>query len=436
MYGYGGDFGEFPHDGNFCMDGLVYPDRTPHTGLFELKNAARPAHITFENDKFYIENKLDFSNLKDMLYVKWSIKQNGKTLFNGTINDIDVTPHQNSVLNFTLPNVSGDRLYIMFELMSLKSTKLIEANYLLGFDQFDLSTQKFENIINTNGDKILLEENHNNIIFKGNNFNYSFNKTAGSFDYIEFDGKIITDKAIEYSVYRAPTDNDIHVNKIWIEEGFNRTMPYTYDITLNEIPNGVEIICPLSIQAVLLANIAEVNSIWTLYNSGAINVKLDVKVRNSVSYLPRFGISMLVDNSYDTCNFFGSGPQESYIDKHVGSYKDSFSMSVEEMHEDYIFPQENGSHYDTEYVTLNTPNHNLQINSNTNFSFSVSPFTVKELTTKLHNHELVKSDYTVLCVDYKMSGVGSNSCGPELPERYQLKEKEFTFEFNIIPNKR
>ncbi|WMJ23132.1 glycoside hydrolase family 2 TIM barrel-domain containing protein [Paludicola sp. MB14-C6] len=434
MYHYGGDFGEFPHDGNFCMDGLVYPDRKPHTGLLELKNAARPAHIHYKNGKFQIENKLDFTNLNDILYLQWTIKQNGNVIQSGEIRALDVNPHETTELPIELQQLSGGRVYIKFDMISINETPLVEAGSVLGFEQFDLSTEEYQQDLPTIGGKLFVDDGKTHITIKGESFTYRFNKDAGSIDYIDLLGNIILNKSIEFNLYRAPTDNDMYSKKAWIEDGFNRTNPYTYDITVSEVENGIAIHCPLSIQAVYLANLCEIESVWTVYNSGAINVTLDVKARDNMSYLPRFGLQLMLDESLSNCSFFGYGPHECYVDKHTSTYKDMFQSAVPNMHEDYIFPQENGSHYDSEYVCLTSDKAKVEINScNNHFSFNVSPYTIEELANKTHNYLLEKSGYTVLNIDYKMSGVGSNSCGPELEPEYRLSEKKFKFEVNIIP---
>lgn len=142
MYAYGGDFGEFPHDGNFCMDGLVYPNRRPHVGLMELKNVARPGRITREPAGFYLTNTLDFTNLQDFVDVFWEIKQNGARVAAGRVETPSVAPHEKAKLDFTLPSLEGERIYLRFELRLKNANILLPAGYLVGFDQFALSTVK------------------------------------------------------------------------------------------------------------------------------------------------------------------------------------------------------------------------------------------------------------------------------------------------------
>lgn len=432
-YLYGGDFGEFPHDGNFCMDGLVYPDRRPHTGLLELKNAARPAHITYENGAFFIENMLNFKDLADELYLAYTVKQNGEEIDSGNIYLESVMPGEKKEMQFKPIKVFDSRVYIKFEMRKLESSNILESGHVLGFEQFDLSTEEYCHSVETDGKFIALEEDNKHIFVSGYNFIYEFNKISGTFDYLEFEGEVITDKAIDYNVYRAPIDNDMYIKSKWIDGGYNRAKVYTYKIEAEKFDDRVEISCPLSLNAVLLENFAEIDSVWTVYRSGAIEYTSSVFIKDEACYLPRYGLRIMLNENLDSCEYFGYGPHESYIDKHESCYKDRFSAKVEDMHEDYIMPQENGSHFDTEELEISSEILSLGINSKEHFSFNLSPYTREELEQKKHNFELQKSGYSVLSMDYKMSGVGSNSCGPELPEKYRLNEKSFKFNFTIEP---
>jgi beta-galactosidase len=168
---------------------------------------------------------------------------------------------------------------------------------------------------------------------------------------------------------------------------------------------------------------------WKIYGDGCINVNVQCKTGNHLPFLPRFGLRMNVDSLYNKVEYYGYGPHESYVDKRESSYPAVFTSTVEAMHEDYIKPQENGSHCGCGYMTLSDGKSNIHVSGN-DFSFNVSEYTQEELTAKAHNHELEKCGDTVLCIDFRQSGIGSNSCGPELPEALQVKG-EFNGEFSI-----
>ena len=131
--------------------------------------------------------------------------------------------------------------------------------------------------------------------------------------------------------------------------------------------------------------------------------------------------------------YCGIGPVESYIDKHWAGYHGVFYTDVKSMHEDYIRPQENGSHYDCDYVKLANDRISLNVAGEKTFSFNASVYTQEELAGKAHNYQLEEAPYTILCIDYRQSGIGSNSCGPELLPKYQLNDNQFCFAVRLRP---
>lgn len=427
-YGYGGDFGEFPHDSNFCMDGLVYPDRTPHTGLKELKEAARPAMISRKDGKYYITNRLNFTNLKDYMTINYRLLLQGERVYVGTLGEIDCPPGATVELPFAC-DMNEARLFVHFDFVTKNATPLVPAGHLCGFEHFELSTRRFVETYDKEGKLPTVSEDGKTLTLNGSNYLYRYNKRTGTFDYIEKDGIVVTERPMEWNTFRAPTDNDRNVVNQWRASGYDRCFPYTYSTEVTLEKDAVVIKTELALQAIYLSNIARVSVVWTVYGSGAIQVNYHVSREPKMIFLPRFGLRMFVNKDYDACKFFGYGPTESYRDKNLGTFKCSFTQPVAQMHEDYIKPQENSSHYDCEYVILRHSDgrHQMKVTAD-RFDLNVSQYTQEELATKAHNYELVPSNYTVLCVDYKNSGIGSNSCGPELLPQYRLNDAEFDFE--------
>lgn len=188
----------------------------------------------------------------------------------------------------------------------------------------------------------------------------------------------------------------------------------------------------LSLSAVSLQKVLDVDVIWEISNTGAIQVKMNVKKDMEFPQLPRFGIRLFLKEEYEKVRFYGLGPHESYIDKCRSCSHGLFEASVQELHEDYLRPQENGSHTDCDYVQILKGEKIFTAAAPKAFSFNVSYFTQEELTRKTHNFQLEKSGNTVVCLDYAQNGIGSNSCGPELRKEYQLDEEEFTFEIKLL----
>ena len=161
---------------------------------------------------------------------------------------------------------------------------------------------------------------------------------------------------------------------------------------------------------------------------------MSVKRDPEFPMLPRFGLRMFLPKEMDRVVYYGMGPQESYVDKHRACMHGKYTCTVAQMQEDYIRPQENGSHYDCDYVVVRGDEKEFAVIGDKTISFNASIYTQEELTTKAHNYELVPCDSTVLCIDYMQNGIGSHSCGyAQLLEKYRLDAEEFTFAVDLLP---
>ena len=404
-YLYGGDFGEFPHDGNFCMDGLVYPDRTPHTGLLEYKQAIKPFKVTAYSNIFIVENRYDFSELSDML----TFEVNGQEM------KIDVPPRGKK--SFARPE--GDTLMVRAFLKN--DTPWAEKGYEVGFEQIVIndSVPKLKAV--TADGEIDVKEEARTITITGNDFEYIFDKALGNFVKLND----VISKPVEWNVWRAPTDNDRNIAPKWRNAGYDRETVYVYDVKCETAENKAVIECHSALLPIYLQKTADICAEWTICADGTIDLKANVKVTDILPTLPRFGLRFFTKG--ENVKYYGYGPYESYSDKHLASYLGEFETTVSDMHEDYIKPQENGSHFGTRHVETDT----LRVSSDAPFSFNASHYTQEELTNKAHNFELQKSDDTILCIDYKQNGIGQNSCGPLPLKEYRFDEKEFEWRIRI-----
>ena len=179
----------------------------------------------------------------------------------------------------------------------------------------------------------------------------------------------------------------------------------------------------------------DIETVWTVDADGVITVDMDVKRNPEFPALPRFGLRLFLPKAMENVSYCGIGPNESYSDKRRSSYYGSFDTTVDALHEDYIRPQENGSHAGCDVVTLTGGNTKFTAVSAVPFSFNASRYTQEELTEKAHNYELEDCGSTVLCLDYALNGIGSNSCGPVLLDKYALNDDEFKFSLKLIPEK-
>ena len=229
-------------------------------------------------------------------------------------------------------------------------------------------------------------------------------------------------------------DNDCAIRNEWKAAQYCHTIARAYNTKTDVLNDRVIISTELSLSAVFIQRILDIKACWTIYADGCMDINLEVIKNKEFPYLPRFGLRMFLPEDMDKVTYCGIGPVESYIDKKWAGYHGVFSSDARDMHEDYLRPQENGSHYDCDYVTLSDGTFGLAAVSETPFSFQASRYTQEELERAAHNYELKKSDSIVLCIDYAQNGIGSNSCGPEVMDIYKFDDESFGFRFRLVPS--
>ncbi len=446
MYLYGGDHGEIIHDGNFCMDGLVYPDRRPHTGLLEYKNVHRPARIVNydqETGELILHNYMDFVDLKDYLYLTYQLTCDGQIIMTGQIDNLEsILPHEEGTCNIKLQIPESGKCYLILTYHLKADSALLEKGYELGFDEISICNPdgKNQTAAAFMGDKKIedkcrleVKEDDRFLIIKGRSFEYIYNKLTGMFQQFSIEGHPLFDKPMDMNIWRAPTDNDKEIKKEWYRAHYNHTVTRAYESTYEIQDTGIAIHSIMSVSALTVQRILDIHAVWKINLSGEIMCNMSIRRDTEFPELPRLGIRFFLDESMNQVTYYGMGPNESYIDKHRSACHGIFSGKVESLHEDYLHPQENGSHYDCDYMLIENDSIRLTAVSNKAFSFNASPYTQEELTEKKHNFELVKSGSTVLCLDYGQAGIGSNSCGGGLLNKYKLSAEEFLFEIKLIP---
>ncbi|MGX8706298.1 MAG: glycoside hydrolase family 2 TIM barrel-domain containing protein, partial [bacterium] len=431
-YFYGGDFGEFPHDGNFCMDGLVYPDRRPHTGLLELKNVNRPARVTevdLREGVFRVQNYLDFTVLNETIRMRYIVRAEGRDLFTGTVPDdqLAIPPHGKREIKIDLPANLPKLFAVYFEQTQKYDKPLTPAGHIVGCDQ--IGRQKYTMPEMPEGDlEIEVWEDNRGIILRGQNFRYLFNKQSACFDLMNFDQLHVVRQPMHFNIWRAPTDNDRNIKALWKQYGYDCATTRVYGVRRETIEGvGIRITADFALVAPGLPKIAVGNADWTVHMNGRIDAKIDVRRRDNAPPLPRFGVRMMLSRAMDSLSYFGFGPYESYVDKHRASVKHMYTSTVEAQHEDYIRPQENGSHWNCDYLKVSGPLGGFEVFGD-EFCFNLSRYAQEELERKAHSFELEKAPGALLCIDYGQNGIGSNSCGPALNPAYAMPD-QFCFKF-------
>jgi beta-galactosidase len=443
IYYYGGDHGEDIHDGNFCMDGLVYPDRRPHTGLLEYKNIYRPIRAAYDQKKneVTLSSYLDFTNTADIIRIVYEVNCDGNIVDEGCIGTVSVDPHRSATLKLPVYIPDKGRTYLKLYYYSTKDTALIPKGHLYGFDEIllenaDGRNQLVANVLSNSVEagEIGIEESDAYIVLKGSRFNYCLDKRTGLFAKLEYAGKELITRPMEVNIWRAPTDNDMQIKREWYRARYDKTSVRAYSASAERKEAAVSIHCNMSMASDSVQRILNMDSIWTVFENGDIELSMKVEKCPEFPVLPRFGLRLFLDKSMDQTEYYGMGPTECYCDKHRAASHGLYRSSVEKLHEDYVRPQENGSHYDCSYVIVKSKDLSFGAFSETAFSFNASVYTQEELTAKKHNFELVPSGNTVLCLDYAQNGMGSNSCGPELLEKYRFDAKEFEFGIRLVPH--
>ena len=443
MYYYGGDHGEIVHDGNFCTDGLVYPDRKPHTGLLEYKNVYRPARVVSydeKNGKLVLHNYMDFDNLQDFISAKYEVTCDGLTCDSGKIDVPDVKPHSDGEMDLKVKIPAKGKVFLKVTYLLKKEMKLIPNGYVLGFDEVKMSNDDSRN---QNAVKWLEQENKQSdidvmendtqVILKGKSFSYIYNKKNGMFDSMVFAGREYLEKPMEINIWRAPTDNDMYIKLEWKKAKYDDAYVRAYQTKVEQSGKGVRIVVKTSVSAATIQKILDVVISWDVDCNGAVTSSMEVVKDSEFPDLPRFGLRLFLNKQLEDVTYYGMGPQESYRDKHRASSHGVFKAKVFDMHEDYIRPQENGSHFDCDYVEITNGQFGFTAVSEKSFSFNASVYTQEELEEVDHNYMIERTESTVLCIDYALNGIGSNSCGPVLLDKYRFNDVEFDFTIKLIP---
>lgn len=446
-FGYGGDSGEKYHDGNFCVDGLVTPDRIPSSGLKEYKNVIRPIRtelVSKENCRVRITNLLDFSNLSDYAMIRFEVKKNGEMIAVKDVSDLKLAPHDamefipfgDDIINKA--NEAGN-VYCKVTYFLKNATSFLEEGFELGFDQFliredDAFADDFLAGDSLKCGDLTVTESETELSICAGEFQYIMDKDTALFSSIRKKGVQQLAEPMTYSIFRAPTDNDRNVVHDWIRAGYHDSMPKVYEIehSVCEETFGLDKKCMLkvlklkasvSLAATRVQPAVRFTILWTIAQNGMLHMDIHARKDTHLPFLPRFGVTFRLFEKEEQVRYYGYGPFDNYPDKRRASYVDLFECKTDDLFEDYLMPQENGAHC-VKAAAIGT----LRAASNRFFSFNASRYSVEELWKKAHNYELEKKPYVEVHIDYKHSGIGSNSCGQWLLPAYRLDEEQFAYD--------
>lgn len=438
-YLYGGDFGERYHDGHFCVDGLVSPSRQPHTSLKEYQQIHRPLRASWQDNTLRIWSDYIFLELNKAVDIRIEHLVNGEVSASFLVNELSLPPQQSVCLS--LPFDCGKT--------DLRESLLITYYWSDGFinDYLqgklvaveELVLQEHPLKLNSKTAKKLsldwrVEESASSLRLLANDANeLCFDLTTGMLTKFVIDGELKCRSGGKWTIWRAPIDNDRHLLSLWEEAGFEQTqqrlLSYQMEKTTDEIHlTFCQKLYPAYRQAVL-----EINSQWVIRDDGQVRLEAVLHKNKEYPALPRIGMRFTLPVSYQKVDYVGYGPNESYSDKHHSSYLGTFSTDIDSLWENYLYPQENGSHWSSYCVSVSGEKESLTIQSlsDMTFSFNYSRYSIEEITKAQHAIELKGDNELHLVIDAAHSGVGSASCGPALDEQYQIAATSYVLRLQM-----
>ena len=435
-YAYGGDFGEWPHDGCFCVDALTYPDRTPHTGLLEYKHVIRPVRAAMVDEA---KGTVSFRNYYGFLSLshlagRYAVVNGAKTLAQGEFT-LNTPAGETEEIALNLGDYPAGS-YLNFTFTLRNDTPWAPAGHVVAQDQLALALGKAEAPVCLPVSSLTLEKTHEGYAVRGNDFCAAFNREGLSG--LVFHGVNMVESGLRVNLWRAPTDNDNgwhgaadRWKKLYLDH--LQTRNEKLEAKLTEGGAVVDVVCLCGPK--VLPPMMRVTQRYTVTGNGKITLDITyAPLREIADYLPRLGLRMAMPKGFERLVWQGRGPFESYPDKKTGALFGRYETTVEATHEPYVRPQENGAHEDTAFAALlNNRGIGLMAAGNS-FSFSAHHYTPEMLTEAQHTVELGHTDEITWLIDGAMGPVGTNSCGPEPLEEDKLYLKEDrTFHFAFLP---
>ena len=449
-YIYGGDFGHKLNDGCFCVDGLVYPDRRPHTGLLELKQVLRPCrleNVDLEKGAFTVRNYRHFTDLSD-LDLFWKIEQNGVTVRQGRIAELHIAPEK--CRRYTLPAGTLDGLdgicYLTVSYHKNTATAWSEAGYEVGTEQFRLATAARAVPAHTGtllAKNFALSEDAAGFTVTNGITVTHIDRLTGVVDSMVKGGKEMLASPILPNLWRAPTDNDRYLRRPWEAMGWNNCgLPEARmecrSCTVKENASDrivIETAFVFSSDAISPTLRGKLEYRFAPDAGMELAFDVDVAFDEKVVTLPRIGVQFAMPAGNEELKYFGCGPMETYRDKRQAGLVGVYSCKVSDHFEHYVRPQENMAHTETHWVRVtDAAGHGLTVTPNADtkeLSFNCSHFSPMQLSATAHDYELVPQDLTYVNIDYMQAGIGSNSCGPRLREEYRIPVGHYTFGFRF-----
>ncbi|WP_159437150.1 glycoside hydrolase family 2 TIM barrel-domain containing protein [Halanaerobium kushneri] len=436
-YAYGGDYGDYPNDRNFNLNGLLFPDRTPSPACLEYKKVLEPVKFEAEDltkGEIWLINRYDFKDLNNLNFF-WKILVDGHIEKSSQFEVKDIKAGQRKLLQIELDDLErfkDSEIVLEINCLLAESKKWADAGHEIAFEQFILKNKK-RNHNNKTASKLEVLEGENKIKIEGDEFYYQFSLLNGELEKSIYKNKELFNKEPEFNIWRAPIDNDEPYEEKWKKLNLDKSIQKLKSIKVKEKSEDkvvVEKIIKVGVPVYSLTIL--VNFDYLIYADGEIEVNLSGKPEGDWPVLPRIGLKIELDSSFKNLKWYGLGPGESYYDSKNAARIGIYKSEVAKMHTPYIFPQENGNRTDTRWLSVyNNNGLGLFITSEKRFNFSIHDYSIKSLERAKHQDQIIRGDKTYLQLDYKQQPLGSASCGPSAAEELKADDFDFSFSFKV-----
>ena len=448
-WAYGGDFDDHPNDANFCINGLVWPDRTPHPAMYEFKKLIQPVVVTAKNLKqgtFTVHNKQDFTDLRD-LRGQWQLLIDGVITQTGKLPVLKTQPGKTATVRIKpkTPNLkAGQECHLRISFVTTQQLPWASKGHEVAWDEFELpiKTTGRRKTVRPRPNQFEITQNTRNATFATKTQQSQFNKSAGVLASLIQNNNELLVTGPTLNIWRGPTDNDgiklrRNPNKPlgkWQSVGLDQLKTRTQKVTVQKPKSGAIIV--RTHHTALPAKTKygfDFRQIYTFLPSGDIHVTNTLKADKRLPDLPRVGITLTLQPGLEKFTWFGRGPQESYIDRKRGYPLGCYESTVTDQYVPYIMPQEHGNHTDTRWFTLANATQGLLIVPDEPMQCSVSHFTAEDLTNAYHTNELTPRGEIIVNLDVHQRGLGGASCGPDTLPQYRIEPGTFTFGYRLRP---
>ena len=440
FYKYGGDYGDYPNNYNFCMDGLIYPDQTPGPGLKEYKQVIAPVKIRAIDEqagKFIVENKLWFTNLNDYT-ITADIRAEGETLRTVQFKVEELAANSEREIEIAIPELDEREVFINFTVRKDSRTLYSAANHNIAIYQYQLkeNTATEAAFSNHNATPLNVEESRLDYLISGNNFALNFSKVNGKLTSWIVNGEELIKSQPKLNFFKPMIDNHKQEHEgLWEPAHLQIMQEHFRTLNVEQVNGKVEITTTSIIAPPVFDFGMRCEYRYQINAEGQLNVELSGERYGDYPHvIPVIGLDLGINGDFDQVKYYGRGPEENYQDSKQANMIDVYQSTVADMFENYPFPQNNGNRQHVRWAALTNRNGTgLLVKPQQEINFSAWFYTNQNLHQAQHTIELEKSGYITLNLDHKLMGLGSNSWGSEVLDSYRVYMDEFRYGLTLIP---